>query len=198
MSGRPPHLKDSIVTSQPVTRRDFAAGLALVFPGAALLRSHHVAVPSLRRVADEMTHDNEAIHQTVPFKATPARVYAALTDAAEFDKVVRLSAAMKPGVPAGAPPTVFEPHPGGAFSAFAGNIVGRQIELAPNTRLIQAWRATDWKPGIYSIVRFELSARAGGSVIEFDHTGFPNGQGAHLIEGWRTNYWEPLAKYLAK
>jgi len=33
--------------------------------------------------------------------------------------------------------------------------------------------------------------------IIFDHTGFPQGKGEHLADGWKANYWEPLEKYLS-
>jgi activator of HSP90 ATPase len=81
--------------------------------------------------------------------------------------------------------------------AFGGYITGRHIELAPNERIVQAWRAGGWEPGKYSIARFELREQGEQTKIVFDHTGFPNGDAEHLLEGWNTNYWEPLRKYLA-
>jgi activator of HSP90 ATPase len=85
---------------------------------------------------------------------------------------------------------------GGAFSLFGGHILGRQIELVPNQRIVQAWRTADWKPGVYSIAKFELAEEGSETRIVFDHTGFPAGQAAHLAEGWVGNYWAPLTKYL--
>jgi len=43
------------------------------------------------------------------------------------------------------------------LSLFGGHIVGRHVELAPNERVVQAWRVADWPPGVYSIAKFELS-----------------------------------------
>jgi activator of HSP90 ATPase len=37
---------------------------------------------------------------------------------------------------------------GGAFSLFGGHIVGHQIELVTNERIVQAWRVVDWSPGV--------------------------------------------------
>jgi hypothetical protein len=37
---------------------------------------------------------------------------------------------------------------GACFSLFGGWVSGRQIELAPNERITQAWRMTDWAPGV--------------------------------------------------
>jgi uncharacterized protein YndB with AHSA1/START domain len=134
----------------------------------------------------------------VVFKGSRKRVYEALTDAKQFNKVVELSAAMKSGmVPAGSSPAEISRDVGGAFSIFGGYISGRHIEMVPGERLVQAWRTGEWKPGVYSIAKFELTEQGSGTKLVFDHTGFPEGTGQHLAEGWKVNYWEPLEKFLA-
>jgi activator of HSP90 ATPase len=85
---------------------------------------------------------------------------------------------------------------GGAFSLFEGHIVGRNVELVPNKRIVQAWRVVTWPEGVYSIARFELEAKGDGTHLVFDHIGFPEGMKDHLAEGWQTNYWSLLQKYL--
>jgi len=125
-------------------------------------------------------------------------VYAALTDAKQFDQVTRLSAAMQGGMPPGAKPTQITATPGSEFVLFGGHITGRQIELVPNERIVQAWRAANWDAGIYSIARFELAEQGTETKLVFEHTGFPKGQGEHLAQGWKENYWEPLEKFLGK
>jgi activator of HSP90 ATPase len=87
---------------------------------------------------------------------------------------------------------------GGAFTLFGGYIVGRQIELVQNERIVQAWRVAAWSPGVYSIARFELMEQGPSTKVVFEHVGFPEGQGQHLAEGWKGNYWEPLEKYLGQ
>jgi activator of HSP90 ATPase len=147
---------------------------------------------------EEILRAEEAIHQEPVFKAGRKRVYEALTDANQFGKVVQLSAAMQAGgMKTGAAPVTMSHEAGGAFSAFGGYVTGRQIELAPNERIVQVWRAGSWDPGSYSIAKFVLVEFGGETKIKFDHTGFPKGQAEHLAEGWRINYWEPLAKFLA-
>ncbi|MBI3449892.1 MAG: SRPBCC domain-containing protein [Acidobacteria bacterium] len=146
---------------------------------------------------ERISHAAESIHQEVLFEASPARVYEALTRTDEFSGVMRLSAAVKSGMALGTKATSISGDVGGAFTLYGGHILGRQIELVPNERIVQAWRAAGWDAGVYSIARFELSAQGAGTRLVFDHTGFPEGQAAHLAEGWRTNYWEPLAKFLA-
>lgn len=146
---------------------------------------------------EEVTHSCETIHQVITFKANRKRVYEALTDEKVFDKVVKASAAMQSGMALGKDPTRIAKEVGGTFILFGGHIVGRHLELMPGERIVQAWRVATWEPGIYSIARFELSEDGGGAKLVFDHTGFPNGQGQHLAEGWRGNYWQPMAKVLA-
>jgi len=179
------------LTNQP-TRRQAFAGVAMAFVGLAV-----VSVKAWAEGGEEISRTAESIHQEVVFKASRKRVYEALTDAKKFDQVVQLSDARKTRMPAGAPPTQISPEVGGAFSMFGGIIVGRHIELVPNTRIVQAWRPAYWKPGVYSIAKFELGESGSETKLVLDHTGFPDGDGKNLLDGWNKNYWEPLAKYLA-
>ena len=174
------------------SRRAFSLGLAGAAFGPAWQGGARPAGQG-----DGISHDHDAIHQEVTFKASRARVYALLTDSALFDKSIRLSDAMKGGMPAGAAPTAIGKVAGGALILFGGLITGRQLELVPNQRVVQAWRAGSWKPGEYSIVRFELSDDGAGCKLVFDHTGFPAGEAQHLADGWKLNYWQPMAKALA-
>jgi uncharacterized protein YndB with AHSA1/START domain len=186
------------------SRRDFSLRLGSLFSGMSFAgvafgtsitgrAGGAAARASAEALAggEEISRNAESIHQEVMFKASRKRIYEALTDAEQFTKVVRLS-----GVPGG-PAAVISKEAGGAFSAFGGYITGRHIELAPNERIVQAWRAGGWEPGKYSIAWFELKEQGEQTKLVFDHTGFPNGDAEHLLEGWNTNYWEPLRKYLA-
>jgi uncharacterized protein YndB with AHSA1/START domain len=174
-----------------LTRRRAIAAVAMGW-GAMVLK------PIVVRAESDggISHTAEAIHQENTFKASRKRVYEALTDTRQFDKVIEISGAKKsPAL--GTRPTLISGEVGGGFVIFGGHIIGRQIELVPDTRIIQAWRVVDWEPGIYSIARFELREQVDGTRIVFDHTGFPKGLGSHLAEGWRLHYWEPLEKFLA-
>jgi activator of HSP90 ATPase len=142
-----------------------------------------------------LSHTAEAIHQETFLQASPKRIYAALTDAQQFQKIELLSGAIKDIDLAGKPAEISQ-EPGGPFTIFGAYIVGWQIELVPNRRIVQAWRETSWDPGIYSIARFELVEKGSGTNLVFDHTGFPAGNGEHLAIGWKAHYWEPLEKFL--
>ncbi len=126
-----------------------------------------------------------SLHQEIELKATPQRVYEILLDSKQF--------AAFAGMPA-----EIDPKPGGAVSMFGGMIVGRNVELVPNQRIVQAWRSAGWDPGVYSVVRFELKAGGPGTILVLDHTGFPQGAFDHLDPGWCMRYWDPLKKYLGQ
>jgi hypothetical protein len=51
--------------------------------------------------------------------------------------------------------------------------------------------------GVYSIEKFDLARQGSGTLLVFEHTGFPQGEAQHLAQGWKMNYWQPLAKFLA-
>ena len=176
----------------PINRRDLgslAAGLATV----------GIAQSATAKTRSEISHTNAAIHQEIVFKATAARVYQTLTTAEAFDKVVQLSGAMNASMKMslGKAPTAIDAQPGGAFSFFGGYVTGRNVELVPDARIVQAWRAGSWDEGLYSIAHFVLEERGATTRLVFDHAGFPNAETAHLAQGWHENYWQPLAKVLA-
>ncbi len=159
--------------------------------GALILQSTR----TLASAAEEISRNAEAIHQEVAFNAKPERIYNALTDAASFQKVESLSDAMQSLDITGHPAKISR-DPGGPFSLFGDYIVGRQIELIANERIVQAWRVANWEPGIFSIARFELTPQDAGTKLIFDHTGFPAGTADHLASGWYAHYWDPLHKFL--
>jgi len=125
-----------------------------------------------------------SIHQEVTFSAAPARVYQALVDSKQFAELT------------GAPAT-WDGAEGAAFTAFGGHITGRHVELVPDQRVVQAWRAKTWPAGVFSIVRFELRADGKGTKLVFDHEGFPNDEKDNLSKGWHAMYWEKIAKHVA-
>jgi activator of HSP90 ATPase len=178
------------VSTQAASRRTILGALigavgALTVPRAVLAQSD-----------SGLSHAAESIHQEIVFAANRKRVYDALTDDKQFEKVVQLSAARQ-SMSIGTTPAKIGREPGGDFELFGGYVTGRQIELVPDERIVQVWRSASWAPGDFSIARFALEQLGASTKIIFDHSGFPAGQGEHLATGWRVNYWAPLAKYLA-
>ena len=170
------------------TRRQMIAGLAAVaLGGLAACRYAWARVQQHQNPKEApSTPANQArtsLHQEIELKASPQRIYEILLDSKQF--------AAFTGMPANIDSAV-----GGAFSMFGGMIVGRNVELIPNQRIVQAWRPTHWDPGVYSLVKFELKPQGYGTLLILDHTGFPEGDYDSLFHGWTVRYWDPLKKYV--
>jgi activator of HSP90 ATPase len=126
------------------------------------------------------------IHQEVKIDATPDAVFDVLTDSAQFKAMTGGKAAQ------------ISREAGGSISMFDGYVSGRQIELSPAKRVVQAWRGANWPEGDYSIVRFELTKDGDGTKLTFDQIGHPVEHQPHLETGWSKMYWEPMQAHLAK
>lgn len=126
-----------------------------------------------------------AIRQSNIFKATPKRLYDILMSSREHAAMTANGAAK------------ISRKPGGAFSCHGGWISGRHVELVPGKRIVQAWRAKNWPPGVYSLVTFTLKNAGRGTRLTLDHTGIPANHSGHLNSGWKARYWRPLRAYLA-
>jgi activator of HSP90 ATPase len=125
------------------------------------------------------------IHQEILLNATPDLVYDALLNS---DKFTRFTGGRSADI---------SREVGGRFTLFDGRIIGRNVELVFDRRIVQAWRSSTWGEGIYSIVRFELERLDSGLTrLRLDHSGFPEDQWEHLETGWHANYWLPLQSYL--
>jgi activator of HSP90 ATPase len=90
------------------------------------------------------------IRQEVVLEANPKRIYETLLDAKRFSEFT------------GGAPAAIASEAGGAFSCFNGMITGRNVELIPNQRIVQAWRAGNWPEG--SIQSFGSSSTRRGPI----------------------------------
>lgn len=124
------------------------------------------------------------IHQEVSFATSADNLYSAFTDA-------KVHAAFTGGK------SEIADAEGGAFSLHDGQIVGRQIELVPGKRVVQAWRVAGWPEGLFTIVRIELESKGGETKLTLDHAGVPDEMVEHIAGGWHARYWEPLQKHFA-
>ena len=131
-----------------------------------------------------------SIHQEALIDATPLEVYAYLTDGERFAAGTGMAARLDAGA-------------GSAFSLFDGRVEGRQIELVPGERMVQAWRFGDahpdvWERGVYSIVRFTLTAQGDRTRFVVDHEAIPAEWQEHIEGGYPTFYQQPMARYFAE
>jgi uncharacterized protein YndB with AHSA1/START domain len=172
------------------SRRQAIAGAVMISASMATRPAHLWAQTA------EVARTSESIHQETLYKASRKHVFDALTETSQFDRIIHIGTGIDTSA-LGNRPTAISRDEGGSFTIFGGHIIGRQIELVPNERIVQAWRVVDWDPGVYSIAKFELLEQGAGTKIVFDHTGFPQGKGEHLADGWKSHYWDPLEKFLA-
>jgi len=168
------------------TRRQAVAGIAvgMVACARALAETQQ---PSMNQVPTTPDDKRTSLHQEVDFKATPQRIYQALLSSKDFAAFTGAAAEI-------------DAKPGGAFSLFGGMVIGRNIELLPNERIVQAWRVVaDFPEGVYTMVKFELKPRGSSETsVILDQTGFAEGDFDHLSAGWHSHYWDPLKIFLAK
>ena len=123
-----------------------------------------------------------AIHLERVIPGAPEKVYALLTNGAKLGEITG-----RPGKGGGSE--------GAFFSLFGDWVQGRQVELVPAERVVQAWRFQDWEPGRYSLVRFTLMPEGTGTRLVVDHEAYPPELHAHLSSNWKPFYFDPLAKY---
>ncbi len=130
-----------------------------------------------------------SIHQEAVIKASPAQVYEALTNGEIFAAVT-------------AQPAQVSDREGEPFSLFSGRVEGRQVELVPGERVVQAWRfggahPDTWEPGVYSIARFTLHPEGDATRFVIDHDGIPPEAHDRIQTGYPAFYQGPLSKYFA-
>jgi activator of HSP90 ATPase len=166
------------ITPTVVTRRNLISGAALTLLG---LRPTNLPATSQQPAPPPSSPNatSTSLHQEIALKTTPARIYSVLLESKQFAAFSH-------------EPADIHAEPGGAFSMFGARILGRNVELVPNRRIVQAWRSAGWDPGTYSIVRFDLKEQGTQTRVVLDHTGFPVGAYDSLFAGWKSHYWDPL------
>jgi len=122
------------------------------------------------------------VHHEVEFRAKPNDVYDAYLDSRRHARITGQAAKMSR-------------TEGGRFTAGDGYISGYNLELIPGKRIVQAWRASEWPEGAYSILRLELKPTGKGSRMIVDHVGVPDKFRDGVDQGWYEFYWDPMKKY---
>ena len=159
----------------------------IIFSGRVVIAgmTRRLLMLSLVGFLGAQAEDATTIHEVVELHASPHKVYEALLDSKLFTAF------------SGVPGEIHR-EPGGTFSLFGGQITGRNVELIPDKRIVQAWRAASWPEGVYSIARVELEAQGSNTRMVFDHIGFAAGLKEHLAEGWQGHYFGPMKKYFGE
>lgn len=127
----------------------------------------------------------KTIRQTAEFVTSPYEVYEALMDSAKHAEFTGGEAKISRKV-------------GGKFTAYDGYAEGKNLELVPDEKIVQSWRASDWPEGHYSMVTFELAKTKTGTRLTFVQTEVPAEFSDDVAQGWIDWYWTPMKEMLDK
>ena len=125
------------------------------------------------------------IRQSVTFKASPHQVYEALMESRKHARFSGGAAKISRKV-------------GGDIMAYDGYITGRNLELVPDKKIVQAWHASEWEPGHMSRATFKLTPVAAGTRLDFTHSNVPDEFVDDIRQGWIDSYWTPMKAMLNK
>lgn len=85
---------------------------------------------------------------------------------------------------------------GGEFTAWDNYIWGTNLELIPDTKIIQSWRTTEFPDGAPdSELTIELEPEDDGTKLTLTHSNVPAGQEASYETGWQEHYFDPMQDY---
>ena len=129
--------------------------------------------------------ETKTIRQTISFHASAHDVYEMLTDEKKHALFTGGSAQISRDV-------------GGTFVTNEGYSDGKNVELVPDAKIIQTWRASDWPDDHYSTLTITLSPVSSGTKLSFIQTGVPSDQYEEISQGWHDYYWNPMKAALKK
>jgi activator of HSP90 ATPase len=116
------------------------------------------------------------------FAATPQAIYQAWLSSEEHSLMTRSPAQASDQV-------------GGSFSSWDGYIFGRNLELEPGKRIVQAWRTTEFLPSDPdSLLDIRLEPVSGGTLVAIHHSNLP-ADGMQYKQGWIDYYFQPMLAY---
>jgi activator of HSP90 ATPase len=125
-----------------------------------------------------------AIQQSVRFRTSSQTLFSMYLDSRKHSQST------------GAPARISK-KAGGRFTAFGGQLEGKNLLIVPGKRIVQIWRATHWKKGDWSVLTLDFSRVAGGAQVDLVHSGVPTYDHKGVREGWPKYYWRPWKKYLS-
>jgi activator of HSP90 ATPase len=94
-------------------------------------------------------------------------------------------------------PASISPVVGAEFTAWDGYIHGRNLELVPGRRIIQAWRTTEFKEDEPdSRIEITLEPIGEQTKLTLRHSHLP-AHGKKYQQGWFEAYFMPMEKYFS-
>jgi len=78
------------------------------------------------------------------------------------------------------------------FSLFGGSITACNIELVPNEKIVQKWRAADWPEGHFSTVTIKLKSEDNGTKLVLKQVEVPSNDLSRTETNWHNYYWQRI------
>jgi len=77
---------------------------------------------------------------------------------------------------------------GAEFSMWDGSILGKNLELEPNKKIVQQWFFGEEETETPSIVTLKLHPHNQGTSLEVRHTNIPDEEYNDIADGWTAEY----------
>ena len=91
-------------------------------------------------------------------------------------------------------PAIMSTEPGTEFSMLSGNIVGKNLEVITNKKIVQQWYFGE-EEAVPSVVTIKLHDHKEGTSVELNHTNIPDEAYDDIIAGWDEVYFGNLNEY---
>ena len=126
-----------------------------------------------------------AIQQSVRFPVPPEALFEMFMDSKKHSAAT------------GAPARISR-RAGGKFTAFGGQLHGKNLAVVPNKMIVQSWRGPWRAQDLDSILVITFEKVAGGTQVNLVHSNVPEHDHKGVSEGWPKYYWEPWKAYLKR
>jgi uncharacterized protein YndB with AHSA1/START domain len=128
----------------------------------------------------------ESVQLSIILPGTPEIIFNAWLDAAQHAEFTGEDARI-------------EPFLEGTFHIADGYITGRNLLVEPPSRIIQAWRTTDFPPeSPASELELGFEKKGNNTMFTLLHTHIPEGMAEELRQGWLEYYFEPMKAYFSQ
>lgn len=82
------------------------------------------------------------------------------------------------------------------FSLWDGDIIGKNLEVLSNEKLVQEWYFGEEVEELKSIVTIKLWEKRNNTSVELNHTNIPDEAYDNIVEGWNEAYFGAIKALL--
>lgn len=93
-------------------------------------------------------------------------------------------------------PAVMSAEEGFEFSLWDGDIIGKNLKVVPNERLVQEWYFGEEEEELKSIVTIKLWEKKSNTSVELSQTNIPDEAYENIVEGWNEAYFGAIKALL--